>query len=134
MKMVNMDFVFDCMFINLWDFYGKLLVKDWEVEFLYFVDVCVGLGGFLEYVLWRKKWYVKGFGMILKGFNDFKLEDFYFVFSEFFEFYYGEGGIDGDGDIICLENIFVFWNFVLDNIDCKGVYFLMVDGGFLVEG
>ncbi|XP_011929719.1 PREDICTED: cap-specific mRNA (nucleoside-2'-O-)-methyltransferase 1 isoform X2 [Cercocebus atys] len=134
MKMANMDFVFDRMFTNPRDSYGKPLVKDREAELLYFADVCAGPGGFSEYVLWRKKWHAKGFGMTLKGPNDFKLEDFYSASSELFEPYYGEGGIDGDGDITRPENISAFRNFVLDNTDRKGVHFLMADGGFSVEG
>jgi len=35
------------------------------------------IGGFSEYVLWRKKWRSKGFGFTLRGNNDFKLEDFF---------------------------------------------------------
>ncbi|KAJ8787543.1 hypothetical protein J1605_022858 [Eschrichtius robustus] len=134
MKMANMDFVFDRMFTNPRDSYGKPLVKDREAELLYFADVCAGPGGFSEYVLWRKKWHAKGFGMTLKGPNDFKLEDFYSASSELFEPYYGEGGIDGDGDVTRPENITAFRNFVLDNTDRKGVHFLMADGGFSVEG
>ncbi|ELK16563.1 S-adenosyl-L-methionine-dependent methyltransferase FTSJD2 [Pteropus alecto] len=134
MKMANMDFVFDRIFTNPRDSCGKPLVKDREAELLYFADVCAGPGGFSEYVLWRKKWHAKGFGMTLKGPNDFKLEDFYSASSELFEPYYGEGGIDGDGDITRPENITAFRNFVLDNTDRKGVHFLMADGGFSVEG
>ncbi|KAK2113877.1 Cap-specific mRNA (nucleoside-2'-O-)-methyltransferase 1 [Saguinus oedipus] len=112
MKMANMDFVFDCMFTNPRDSYGKPLVKDREAELLYFADVCAGPGGFSEYVLWWKKWHAKGFGMTLKG----------------------PSGIDGDGDITRPENISAFRNFVLDNTDRKCVHFLMANGGFSVEG
>ncbi|XP_051009353.1 cap-specific mRNA (nucleoside-2'-O-)-methyltransferase 1 [Acomys russatus] len=134
MKMANMDFVFDRMFTNPLDSDGKPLLKDSGSDLLYFADVCAGPGGFSEYVLWRKKWHAKGFGMTLKGPNDFKLEDFYAASSELFEPYYGEGGVDGDGDITRPENINAFRNFVLDNTDRKGVHFLMADGGFSVEG
>ncbi|XP_013799295.1 cap-specific mRNA (nucleoside-2'-O-)-methyltransferase 1 [Apteryx mantelli] len=134
MKMANMDHVFDYMFTNPKDFHGRPLIKERDAELLYFADVCAGPGGFSEYVLWRRKWHAKGFGMTLKGPNDFKLEDFYSASSELFEPYYGEGGIDGDGDITRPENITAFRNFVLDNTDRKGVHFLMADGGFSVEG
>lgn len=82
----------------------KPLVKDREAELLYFADVCAGPGGFSEYVLWRKKWHAKGFGMTLKGPNDFKLEDFYSASSELFEPYYGrdtEEGTRGHGTVLC---------------------------------
>ncbi|XP_066474731.1 cap-specific mRNA (nucleoside-2'-O-)-methyltransferase 1 [Tiliqua scincoides] len=134
MKMANIDHVFDYMFTNPKDSRGRPLIKERDAELLYFADVCAGPGGFSEYVLWRKKWHAKGFGMTLKGPNDFKLEDFYAASSELFEPYYGEGGIEGDGDITRSENITAFQNFVLDNTDHKGVHFLMADGGFSVEG
>lgn len=67
----------------------KPLTRDKEGELLYFGDVCAGPGGFSEYVLWRRGWHAKGFGMTLKGSNDFKLEDFYAAPSELFEAYYG---------------------------------------------
>ncbi|XP_030051624.1 cap-specific mRNA (nucleoside-2'-O-)-methyltransferase 1 [Microcaecilia unicolor] len=133
-KMANIDHVFDYMFTNPKDSEGKPQMKERDTELLYFADVCAGPGGFSEYVLWKKKWHAKGFGMTLKGPNDFKLEDFYSASSELFEPYYGEGGIDGDGDITRPENITAFRNFVLDNTERKGVHFLMADGGFSVEG
>ncbi|KAM4040522.1 LOW QUALITY PROTEIN: cap-specific mRNA (nucleoside-2'-O-)-methyltransferase 1 [Anomaloglossus baeobatrachus] len=134
MKMANIDHVFDYMFTNPKDSQGKPQLKERESELLYFADVCAGPGGFSEYVLWRKKWHAKGFGMTLKGPNDFKLEDFYSASSELFEPYYGEGGVDGDGDVTRPENITAFRNFVMDNTDHKGVHFMMADGGFSVEG
>lgn len=134
MKMANMDHVFDYMFTNPKDSQGKVQTRDKEGELLYFGDVCAGPGGFSEYVLWRRRWHAKGFGMTLKGSNDFKLEDFYAAPSELFEAYYGEGGIDGDGDITRPENISAFRNFVLDSTEGRGLHFLMADGGFSVEG
>ncbi|XP_044128802.1 cap-specific mRNA (nucleoside-2'-O-)-methyltransferase 1 isoform X2 [Bufo gargarizans] len=134
MKMANIDHVFDYMFTNPKDPQGKPLLKDRDSELLYFADVCAGPGGFSEYILWRKKWHSKGFGMTLKGPNDFKLEDFYSASSELFEPYYGEGGVDGDGDVTRPENITAFRNFVMDYTDHKGCHFMMADGGFSVEG
>ncbi|KAG9347247.1 hypothetical protein JZ751_004814 [Albula glossodonta] len=134
MKMANIDHVFDCMFTNPRDSQGKPLTREREGELLYFGDVCAGPGGFSEYVLWRRRWHAKGFGMTLRGPNDFKLEDFYAAPSELFEPYYGEGGIDGDGDITRPENISAFRNFVLESTERRGLHFLMADGGFSVEG
>lgn len=67
----------------------KPLTREREGELLYFGDVCAGPGGFSEYILWRRRWHAKGFGMTLKGPCDFKLEDFYAAPSELFEPYYG---------------------------------------------
>ncbi|KAK6182178.1 hypothetical protein SNE40_009918 [Patella caerulea] len=132
MKMANMDAVLDFMFTTPKDPHGKNLVAPNEI--LYFADICAGPGGFSEYVLWRKKGDSKGFGMTLKGQNDFKLEDFFAGPGEMFEPFYGVGGIDGDGDIFNPDNQDAFTNFVLDNTDGKGVHFVMADGGFSVEG
>ncbi|KAK5852953.1 hypothetical protein PBY51_006784 [Eleginops maclovinus] len=134
MKMANIDHCFDQMFTNPKDSQGKPLTKDREGELLYFGDVCAGPGGFSEYILWRRRWHAKGFGMTLKGPCDFKLEDFFAAPSELFEPYYGEGGVDGDGDITRPENITAFRNFVLESTERRGMHFLMADGGFSVEG
>uniref|UniRef100_A0A8C9RU18 Cap-specific mRNA (nucleoside-2'-O-)-methyltransferase 1 n=1 Tax=Scleropages formosus TaxID=113540 RepID=A0A8C9RU18_SCLFO len=134
MKMANMDHVFDYMFTNPKDAQGKPYTRDREGELLYFGDVCAGPGGFSEYVLWRRRWHAKGFGMTLRGPNDFKLEDFFAAPSELFEPFYGEGGVDGDGDITRPENISAFRNFVLESTERRGLHFLMADGGFSVEG
>ncbi|XP_068609863.1 cap-specific mRNA (nucleoside-2'-O-)-methyltransferase 1 [Brachionichthys hirsutus] len=134
MKMSNIDHCFDNMFTNPKDSQAKPLTKDREGELLYFGDVCAGPGGFSEFVLWKRRWHAKGFGMTLKGPCDFKLEDFYAAPSELFEPYYGEGGVDGDGDITRPENITAFRNFVLESTEKRGLHFLMADGGFSVEG
>ncbi|XP_049446177.1 cap-specific mRNA (nucleoside-2'-O-)-methyltransferase 1 [Epinephelus fuscoguttatus] len=134
MKMANMDHCLDHMFTNPKDSQGKPLTKDREGELLYFGDVCAGPGGFSEYILWKRRWHAKGFGMTLKGPCDFKLEDFFAAPSELFEPYYGEGGVDGDGDITRPENMTAFRNFVLENTERRGLHVLMADGGFSVEG
>uniref|UniRef100_A0A1A8NGL2 Cap-specific mRNA (nucleoside-2'-O-)-methyltransferase 1 n=1 Tax=Nothobranchius rachovii TaxID=451742 RepID=A0A1A8NGL2_9TELE len=134
MKMSNIDHCFDNMFTNPKDSNGSPLTKDREDELLYFGDVCAGPGGFSEYILWKRRWHAKGFGMTLKGPCDFKLEDFYAAPSELFEPYYGEGGVDGDGDITRPENVTAFRNFVMESTERRGLHFLMADGGFSVEG
>ncbi|KAM3861158.1 cap-specific mRNA (nucleoside-2'-O-)-methyltransferase 1 [Diretmus argenteus] len=134
MKMANMDHCFDNMFTNPKDSQGKPLTKEREGELLYFGDVCAGPGGFSEYILWKRRWHAKGFGMTLKGPCDFKLEDFYAAPGELFEPYYGEGGVDGDGDITRPENVSAFRNFVLESTERRGLHFLLADGGFSVEG
>ncbi|TRY88519.1 hypothetical protein DNTS_014072 [Danionella cerebrum] len=88
MKMANMDHVFDYMFTNPKNSQGVPQTRERDGELLYFGDVCAGPGGFSEYVLWRRRWHAKGFGMTLKGANDFKLEDFFAAPSELFEAYY----------------------------------------------
>ena len=65
MKMAELDATFDFMFTNPKDERGLSTVSSHEL--LYFADICAGPGGFSEYVLWRKKWHSKGFGLTLKG-------------------------------------------------------------------
>lgn len=132
MKMANMDAVTDFMFTNPRDVDGNPLVT--QRDLLYFADVCAGPGGFSEYMIWRKKCDVKGFGFTLRGSNDFKLENFYAASSEFFEPHYGINGIDGDGDIYKPENLTEFKKFVMRNTDNQGVHIMLADGGFSVEG
>ncbi|XP_005107678.1 cap-specific mRNA (nucleoside-2'-O-)-methyltransferase 1 [Aplysia californica] len=132
MKMANMDAILDFMFSNPRKPNGESLVE--ANELLYFADVCAGPGGFSEYLLWRKKGESKGFGLTLKGSNDFKLEDFYAGPPEMFEPHYGVGGLHGDGDIFNPDNQAAFRKFVLDNTGGQGVHVVMADGGFSVEG
>lgn len=145
MKMANIDSVFDEMFTNPKDTFGVsnicfYFVKLKEIkhnlkrskiesnEPLYFCDVCAGPGGFSEYVLWRKKINVKGFGFTLKGDCDFKLNDFLVGAPEFFETHYGVNVLDGDGDVTRTDNIQEFKKFVLSSTNNKGVHFMMADG------
>ena len=102
-----------------------------ENELLYFADVCAGPGGFSEYVLWRKKWRAKGFGLTLKAENDFKLADFYAGPCETFHPYYGP---KGNGDVFDPDNQEAFTNLIMQHTHGKGVHFVMSDGGFPVEG
>lgn len=97
----------------------------------YFADVCAGPGGFTEYILWRKKWVFKGFGLTLRKNNDFKVSDSNCVSSATFLPLYGAMG---DGDICRPENIKHFSERVLHDTNHEGVHFMMSDGGFSVEG
>lgn len=97
-------------------------------EPLYFCDVCAGPGGFSEYVLWRKQWRAKGFGMTLKGDSDFKLSDFLAGAPEYFEPYYGVNGVNGDGDVTKSANLKEFQKFVVAQTNHLGVHFMMADG------
>ena len=65
MKMAELDGTFDFMFTEPKDETGSSIVS--PNDLLFFADICAGPGGFSEYVLWRKKWHSKGFGMTLKG-------------------------------------------------------------------
>lgn len=58
-------------------------------ELLYFADICAGPGGFSEYVLWRRKWHAKGFGLTLRGMLQMFLErvDFFVYYRSHWWFW-----------------------------------------------
>jgi cap1 methyltransferase len=147
MKMANIDAVFNFMFtdpkhpngviqenfsFNIIYHYQKLsILKQSKVESeepLFFCDVCAGPGGFSEYVLWRKKWKAKGFGLTLKAENDFCLDNFLAGAPEYFETHYGVNGVDGNGDVTNTANLEEFKKFVLEETNNRGVHFFMADG------
>ncbi|CAG9537896.1 unnamed protein product [Cercopithifilaria johnstoni] len=104
---------------------------DRTLPLFYFADICAGPGGFTEYVLWRKGYYnAKGFGMTLKGKDDFKLKRFTSASPSYFEPYYGK---HNDGDVTKPENITSFEEIVKHGTNNAGVNLVMADGGFCVD-
>ncbi|VEN43647.1 unnamed protein product [Callosobruchus maculatus] len=97
----------------------------------YFADICAGPGGFSEYILWRRQWFFKGFGLTLKEENDFRLSESTCASPVSFQAIYGK---DDDGNVCSPDNIEDFRDRVIHETDGKGVHFLMADGGFSVEG
>nr|XP_023021748.1 cap-specific mRNA (nucleoside-2'-O-)-methyltransferase 1 isoform X2 [Leptinotarsa decemlineata] len=127
LKIANIDAVTDFMFSNIdKDEYHK----DHKGPF-YFADVCAGPGGFTQYILWRKEWFFKGFGLTLKGEHDFNMNDYVCPSHVCFQPLYGK---EEDGNVCSPENIEDFKNKVLHATDNQGVHFMMSDGGFSVEG
>lgn len=66
--------------------------------------------------------------MTLKAENDFKLEDFLAGSAAYFETYYGDGGVEGDGDVTKKVNLKEFEKFVLEQTNQRGVHCFMADG------
>lgn len=89
--------------------------------------MCAGPGGFSEYVLWRKKWLFKGFGLTLKNENDFKLYQSCCASPVTFQAFYGA---ENDGNVCNPANIDDFKERVLHETEGKGVHFMMSDGVF----
>ncbi|KAL1240362.1 Protein PALS1 [Trichinella pseudospiralis] len=138
-KLANLDALVDFQLTDPKDADGNSLVPNVAEypELFYFADVCSGPGGFTEYVLWKRGWNAHGFGMTLRNDCDFRLDKFTASSPEMFEAFYGEDGIDGDGDITKGSNLESFSNFVLKNTDQKGVHLFMADGvnfGILCSG
>lgn len=127
LKMANIDAATGFMFTNI----DKDINHKKKVGPYYFADVCAGPGGFSEYILWRKKWSFKGFGLTLKGVHDFKVCNSTCASDVTFRGYYGSAN-DGNACNPC--NISDFTNKILHETDKIGVHFMMSDGGFSVEG
>lgn len=87
--------------------------------------MCAGPGGFSEYVLWKKKWLFKGFGLTLRNENDFKLYTSCCASPVTFQAFYGVGN---DGNVFNPANIADFKEKVLHETEGKGVHFMMSDG------
>lgn len=119
--MANIDAATDYMFTNI----NNSNLHKGDSGPYYFADVCAGPGGFTEYILWRKKWCFKGFGLTLRGENDFKLTESICASPVTFLPLYGA---NGDGDACCPENINDFTEKVLLETENKGVHFMMSDG------
>jgi cap1 methyltransferase len=120
-KLANLDSLFNLTKVN-------------SSSFL-FADVCGGPGGFTEYVLWRttrQRRYknVRGWGITLKGVQDYDFSNMIVPPEDNFVPMYGQ---DGTGDIYKLENIKQFVKRVLNNTGRK-VQLCMCDGGFSTAG
>ena len=97
---------------------------------LRFGDVCAGPGGFSEYVLTRVKWRGKGWGLTLRGAQDFRVDKFNpNAPPHSFKACYGA---DGTGDVTRSDNIRHFAREVQS--ECEGLDVCMADGGFDVAG
>jgi cap1 methyltransferase len=104
-----------------------------EKNKLYFADICAGPGGFTEFIYYKFKTEAsKGFGITLKGKEDWKLDKFNSESPhDNFEISYGA---DDTGDICLNENILAFSDLVDKGTDGRGVALLLADGGFSVQG
>ncbi|XP_066255913.1 cap-specific mRNA (nucleoside-2'-O-)-methyltransferase 1 [Euwallacea similis] len=121
LKMANIDAVCDFMFTS---------IKENENTPVYFADVCAGPGGFTEYILWRKGWSYKGFGLTLKDEHDFRVSESTCASPVTFQTLYGA---DDSGDVCNPNNLKHFSERVLYETN-GGVHFMMSDGGFCVDG
>ncbi|XP_060520578.1 cap-specific mRNA (nucleoside-2'-O-)-methyltransferase 1-like isoform X2 [Cylas formicarius] len=126
LKMANIDAATNFMFTRI----EKSIDFQDEKGPIYFADICAGPGGFTEYVLWRKNWLYKGFGLTLKCDNDFRIRESNCASSATFQALYGKSG---DGDVCNPENITDFAERVREESG-GGVHFIMADGGFSVDG
>ncbi|KAK9891380.1 hypothetical protein WA026_014623 [Henosepilachna vigintioctopunctata] len=127
LKLANIDAATDFMFSNI----NENEHHKHSSGPFYFADVCAGPGGFSEYILWRKGWLFKGFGLTLKGKDDFRLNTSCCISPHSFQAFYGSAG---DGNVCNPENIKDFKEKVLFQTNGLGVHFMTSDGGFCVDG
>jgi 23S rRNA U2552 (ribose-2'-O)-methylase RlmE/FtsJ len=117
-------------------FINRSAIKLMELDYLFnltadgvsFVDLCGGPGGFTEYLYWKRK-NITGFGITLKGVQDYQLSKFKVPPTNF----HVEYGQDSSGDIYQSANISKLSQVVLTSFS-KGVDLVVADGGFSVEG
>ncbi|PRP89535.1 FtsJ methyltransferase domain containing 2-like [Planoprotostelium fungivorum] len=82
---------------------------------LHFADVCAGPGGFSEYILWRKRRDARGWGLTLRGKEDFRV--FSFCPEAPRENFTAVYGVDDTGDVTVTDNI---RNFSETGLDVTG--------------
>ena len=102
---------------------------------LVFADMCGGPGGFTEFLFWKRNLSGKkslGFGLTLKGNQDYKLESMLLAdIADSFEPHYGA---DGSGNILKTRNIDAFVSHVLRKTESRGVDLVLADGAFSILG
>ncbi|XP_076263147.1 cap-specific mRNA (nucleoside-2'-O-)-methyltransferase 1-like [Rhynchophorus ferrugineus] len=122
-KLANIDAAMDFMLTNM-EKQGDFSLP------IYFADVCAGPGAFSEYLSWKRGWDYKGFGITLKGPNDFTLEKSSCTNFATFQKLYGK---NEDGDIRNPENIRDFVDKVRNETDHLGVHLMLSDGSHIED-
>lgn len=99
-----------------------------------FADLCGGPGGFAEYVLTQfQGWKTRGFGLTLRGADDYQLAKFNtHAPTQTFDVYYGEEGCDS-GDITHPRNLRGFCEYIQRKTDLQGLDLVMADGAVPVR-
>ncbi|KAJ3136184.1 FtsJ methyltransferase domain-containing protein 2, partial [Irineochytrium annulatum] len=104
-----------------------------------FVDLCAGPGGFTEYVLWRLAnegdvaGRVKGYGMTLRGAQDFAIEQFNPTSRRLSPAFTAFYGVDDTGDITRPSNITALVSLIHASHP-RGVHLATADGAHSVAG
>ncbi|XP_037035542.1 cap-specific mRNA (nucleoside-2'-O-)-methyltransferase 1-like [Bradysia coprophila] len=124
-KFANIDSLLGYMFSNPVDKLGRSIIE--PNELMYFVDIWGGPGGFADYLLWRRDWQTKGFGIPMK--NGFYGTNRFTVGGERFTIF---KGAKRDGDITNEENITSIVRYVKQHISL-GVHIAVADGAYDVE-
>ncbi|XP_076263132.1 cap-specific mRNA (nucleoside-2'-O-)-methyltransferase 1-like isoform X1 [Rhynchophorus ferrugineus] len=116
-KLANIDAATDFMLTNM-EKQGDFPLP------ICFADVCGGPGAFSEYLLWKRDWDYKGFGITLQGPDDFKLENSKCTSFASFQKLYGVGR---NGDVCNPTNIRDFASKAFKEAD-GGVHLVLSDG------
>lgn len=124
-KFAGMDSLMDYMFSDPVDKLNQSLIQPNEI--MYFVDICGAPGGFSDYLLWRRDWQTKGFGIPMKGTNYWSHK--YTVGGQRFNVF---KGAKRDGDVRKEENITSINRYVKQHITL-GVHVVIADSGFEVK-
>ncbi|KAF1744879.1 hypothetical protein MXB_2865 [Myxobolus squamalis] len=126
MKIAEVDFLIDFAITQASPVIHYLVYIK-EDSIFYFADLCCGSGSFTEYLLWKRNgWRAKGFCISLK--DDLEIAPTSIpsklISTESVTMHFGMG----DGDILKLENIESFVEFVMNETDHEGVHCAVADG------
>lgn len=124
-KFASIDKLMDYMFSDPVDKLNKSLIQ--PNELMYFVDIGGAPGGFADYLLWRRDWQTKGFGIPIKGTNYWSSK--LTVGAQRFNIF---KGAKRDGDVTNEENITSIDRYVKQHISL-GVHVVIADSAFDVK-
>lgn len=121
-KFASIDSLMDYMFSDPIDKRNQSLIQPNEI--MYFLDIGGAPGGFADYLLWRRDWQTKGFGIPLKGTNYWNSQ--FTVGAQRFNIF---KGAKRDGDVTNDENIASIVRYVKQHISL-GVHVVIADSAF----
>lgn len=121
-KFANIESVMDYMFSKPVDKLNQSLIQ--PNELMYFVDIGGTPGGFVDYLLWRRDWQTKGFGIPMKG-CDYLTYKFTVGGQRFNTF----RGANRDGDVTKEENISSIVRYVKQHVSL-GVHVVIADSAY----
>lgn len=123
-KFASIDSLMDYMFSDPVDKSNRSLIE--PNELMYFVDIGGAPGGFADYLLWRRDWQTKGFGIPFKGTR--YSSDRFAVGGQRFTIF---KGANRDGDVTNERNITSIIQYVKQHITL-GVHVIIADSAYEV--
>lgn len=124
-KFANIDSLMDYMFSDPKDKLNRSLVQ--PNELMYFLDIGGAPGGFADYMLWRRDWQTKGFGIPMKDTHYWSNR--FTAGGQRFNIF---KGANRDGDVTNEKNLVSIVRYVKQHISL-GVHVVIADNAFDVK-